>query len=99
MKTKEYSAGDVKFVIAYAKPAAIRDKRECCRAKINVIDEKTGKTLTKRDLYGSDSDYPVDRTVYGKSPQDIYHNKLPQVAASILAQMKERGLLPCAELA
>ncbi|MEG1873012.1 MAG: hypothetical protein RR194_03105, partial [Ruthenibacterium sp.] len=32
-------------------------------------------------------------------PQDIYHNKLPQVAASILAQMKERGLLPREESA
>lgn len=53
----------------------------------------TGKPLSKRQVYGKDSDEPVHYTVYGKDPQDIWDHHREEAASHLTALMVQRGLL------
>ena len=72
---KEFSYQGVDFHIGYAKPAADKHKSDPCRGRINPLDPMTGKCLTKRQLYGKDSDSPVNHIVHGKDPWDVYSKR------------------------
>lgn len=51
-----FSHQGVDFSMCYTYPAADKHKDMPCRGRINPLDPMTGKCLTKRQLYGKDSD-------------------------------------------
>lgn len=89
---KEFSYQGVDFHIGYAKPAADKHKSDPCRGRINPLDPMTGKCLTKRQLYGTDSNEPVNHIVHGKDPWDVY-SKREAEASYLISVMVQRGLL------
>ena len=98
MKTKhdyqnEFEYQGVFFHIRYEWPAAIRHKAAPCRGCIDPLDPMTGKKLTKRQVYGKDSDCPVRYRVYGKDPQDIWDNHRETAAAYLISHMVRQGLI------
>lgn len=90
---KEFLCQKVSFRIDYSWPTADAHKTAPCRARISPLNRMTGKPLTKRELYGKDSDQPVNYTIHGKDPSDIYNNQREAAARYLLACMEERGLL------
>lgn len=98
MKTKhdyqnEFEYQGVFFHIRYEWPAAIRHKAAPCRGCIDPLDPMTGKKLTKRQVYGKDSDCPVRYRVCGKDPQDIWDNHRETAAAYLISHMVRQGLI------
>lgn len=89
---KEFSYQGVDFRICYAYPSADKHKDAPCRGRINPLDPMTGKCLTKRQLFGKDSDSPVNHIVHGKDPWDIYNNREKE-ASYLLSMMAQCGLL------
>lgn len=90
---KEFLCQKVSFRIGYSWPAADAHKAAPCRARVNPLNRMTGRPLTKRELYGKDSDQPVNYTIHGKDPSDIYNNQREAAARYLFACMEERGLL------
>lgn len=70
-----FSHQGVDFRMCYTYPAADKHKDAPCRGRINPLDLMTGKCLTKRQLYGKDSDAPVNHIVHGKDPWDVYSKR------------------------
>lgn len=76
----KFSHQGVDFRMCYTYPAADKHKDMPCRGRINPLDPMTGKCLTKRKLYGKDSDSPVNHIVHGKDPWDVYTRGKPKSA-------------------
>ena len=87
-----FSHQGVDFRMCYTYPAADKHKDMPCRGRINPLDPMTGKCLTKRQLYGKDSDAPVNHIVHGKDPWDVY-SKREAAANYLISVMVQRGLL------
>lgn len=87
-----FSHQGVDFRKCYTYPAADKHKDMPCRGRINPLDPMTGKCLTKRQLYGKDSDSPVNHIVHGKDPWDIYAKQETE-ASYLISVMVQRGLL------
>lgn len=87
-----FSHQGVDFRMCYTYPAADKHKDMPCRGRINPLDPMTGKCLTKRQLYGKDSDAPVNHIVHGKDPWDVY-SKREAEASYLISVMVQRGLL------
>ena len=88
-KIIEYSG--VKFRVSFCYPKNIKDTKYPCRALVTPLDENERK-ITKRQLYGKDSDEPVNRFVSGLNPEDIEKNRIPDVINKLLGLMQQRGL-------
>lgn len=87
-----FSHQGVDFRMCYTYPAADKHKDMPCRGRINPLDPMTGKCLTKRQLYGKDSDAPVNHILHGKDPWDVY-SKREAAANYLISVMVQRGLL------
>ena len=87
-----FSHQGVDFRMCYTYPAADKHKDMPCRGRINPLDPMTGKCLTKRQLFGKDSDAPVNHIVHGKDPWDVY-SKREAAANYLISVMVQRGLL------
>lgn len=87
---------DVFFSVTFTMLPPSKSSKNPCRALLNPLDEQTGNPITKRQLYDKDSDYPINKTVYGKNPKDILENHIPKVASELIVKMKECGLLSSA---
>lgn len=88
-KIIEYSG--VKFRVSFCYPKNLKDTKYPCRALVTPLDENERK-ITKRQLYGKDSDEPVNRFVSGLNPEDIEKNRIPDVINKLLGLMQQRGL-------
>ena len=89
---KAFSHQGVDFRIRYAHPSADKHKAAPCRGCINPLDPMAGKCLTKRQLYGKDSNEPVNHIVHGKDPWDVF-SKREAEASYLISVMVQRGLL------
>ena len=89
---KEFTYQGTNFALHYSMPSARRHTAAPCRGSFDPLDPMTGKPLTKRQLYGKDSDAPVHYTVYGKNPQDIWEHR-EEAASYLISLMAQRGLL------
>ena len=78
---KEFSYQGVNFCIDYSN-----------RGRITPRDPLTGKRLTQRQLFGKDSDQPVNHIVHGKDSWDIYNNRETE-ASYLISMMAQVGLL------
>lgn len=90
---KDFSYQGANFVLRYSWPSARRHTATPCRGYVDPLDPMTGKPLSKRQVYGKDSDEPVHYTVYGKDPQDIWDHHREEAASHLTALMVQRGLL------
>ena len=81
------------FYCKYSKPSAYRNSSMPCRALITPRDPRTGKLVTKRQLYGTDSDEPVNYCVRGKSPAQIEREIFPKAAQLMIGEMQEMGII------
>lgn len=89
---KEFSYQGVNFCIDYSNPSSNKHKSNPCRGRITPRDPLTGKRLTKRQLFGKDSDQPVNHIVHGKDSWDIYNNRETE-ASYLISMMAQVGLL------
>lgn len=89
----EFEFQGVFFRIHYEWPASMHHKTAPCRGCIDPLDPMTGKKLTKRQVYGKDSDCLVRYRVYGKDPQDIWANQREPAAAHLISHMVRQGLI------
>ena len=69
--TKTVDYGGVSFRARTAYPRGRKASKAPCRALISPINPETGDVITKRQLFGVESDCPVDKPVYGANPADI----------------------------
>ena len=91
-----YSQGGVTFTLRYDFPTARAKTAEPCRGRVNLHLSPRGPAITKNQLGRSASSEPLDAVLYGKDAGDIYQNKLPALAASLLAELRLAGFLPSA---
>lgn len=90
-KTIEY--GGVSFRVRTAYPRGRKASKAPCRALISPINPETGDVITKRQLFGVESDCPVDKPVYGANPADIEEHHFPAIANELIQAMYQAGLL------
>lgn len=81
------------FDVHFASPSARKRSDSPCRALITPLDPESGGKITKRQLYDKDSDQPVNKVLYGRTPQDIMKRLFPQAADELIFQMHQRGIL------
>ena len=91
-----YSLEGVTFTLRYDFPAARAKSDAPCRGRVNLHLPRRGPAITKKQLGRSKSCQPLDAVLYGKNAGDIYKNKLPVLAASLLAELRRTGLLSSA---
>ena len=89
----EFSHQGVLFKIRFARLASRLHSDSPYRAYINPLNPSTNKPFTKRQLLDKDSDQPVNHTVYGKDPWDIYNNLREPAADYLLTLMERQGLV------
>lgn len=89
----EFTRQGILFKIRFALLGSRRHSESPYRAYINPLDSSTNKPFTKRQLLGKNSDQPVNYTVYGKDPWDIYDNQRETAADYLLTLMTQQGLL------
>ena len=89
----EFTRQGILFKIRFALLGSRRHSESPYRAYINPLDPSTNKPFTKRQLLGKSSDQPVNYTVYGKDPWDIYDNQRETAADYLLTLMAQQGLL------
>lgn len=89
----KWEYGGIVFHCKFSNPSAYKKSKKPCRALVTPHDPKSGKLLTKRQLYGTDSDEPVNYCVRGASPEDIRSRILPHTGQYLTAKMQEAGLL------
>ena len=83
----------VSFHILYIFPNSIKNTDTPCLGRINPIDPATTKAYTKHQIYGSKSNAPLNFQVRGKDKLDIWNHKKDLAASSIIALMKQNGLI------
>ena len=83
----------VSFHILYIFPNNIKNTDTPCLGRINPIDPATTKAYTKHQIYGSKSNAPLNFQVRGKDKLDIWNHKKDLAASSIIALMKQNGLI------
>ena len=88
----EFRSCAADFRLHYSWPKALANTAMPCRGCIDPLHPLTGAPLTKRELYGVDSDYPVHYTIYGKNAWDVW-DKREAAAAHLSTLMAERDLL------
>lgn len=91
--TKQIEYRGTYFSLNFSYPTGRKASKVPCRALVTPLDLQTGKKITKRQLYGKDSDQPVDKPLYGKNPNDIEKHFFSAAANEIILQMKQAGLL------
>ena len=92
-KYNRFTSNGVSFSIRYSAYGKAQT-----RALVTPLDPRNGKRLTKRQLYGTDSDYPVEATLYGTTREEIYTRQVPALAADLVIDMFRAGILhPTAE--
>lgn len=91
---KECEHKGVSFKYNISWPKSRESMSEPCRALVTPRNPLTGKLISKSQLYGGNSQYPVDLPVYGVDEQDIRDNKLEEAMDRLIVQMKEKKLLP-----
>lgn len=79
--------------ILYIFPNSIKNTDTPCLGRINPIDPATTKAYTKHQIYGSKSNAPLNFQVRGKDKLDIWNHKKDLAASSIIALMKQNGLI------
>ena len=82
----------VSFHIRFSSPSAYKKSKTPMRALVTPLDED-GKPITKQQLFGTPSDYPVETPIRGKSRNDILQNLFPDAADHLITTMYEKGLL------
>lgn len=97
-KKKVYEMDCIPFHVRFSNPKSYKKSKTPVRALITPLDAH-GKKITKRQLFGIDSDYPVEKPVRGKSKQDIIKNIFPNAAQELITAMREKHLLPDSEAA
>lgn len=90
-KTIEYNG--THFYLNFSFPKDRQGSTMPCRALVTPLNPETGKKITKRQLYGKDSDYPINKALYGKNPTDIETQYFPTAANELIVQMRQTGLL------
>lgn len=83
-----YVQDGIHFVIRYA-----RYQKTQTRALLTPLDPRNGQPITKRQLYGVDSDRPVEATLYGSTRDNIYDNQVPGRAADLISDMYSAGII------
>lgn len=91
--TKTVDYGGVSFRVRTAYPRGRKASKAPCRALISPINPETGEVITKRQLFSSESDCPVDKPVYGVNPADIEEHHFPAIANELIQAMYQAGLL------
>ncbi len=93
MKKKAvYAFGNILFHIRFSNPQNYKKSNTPVRALITPIDLQ-GNEISKRQLYGTDSNRPVEKPVRGKSKSDIIRNIFPDAAQELITAMREKHLL------
>lgn len=89
---KIITIGGVNFFVSFCYPRGRKGSSRPCRALITPLDEQM-KKITKRQLYDKSSDEPVNRPVYGQTPENIEQYHISAVADELIVQMRQKGLL------
>lgn len=89
----EFTRQGMLFKIRFALLGSRQHSETPYRAYINPLDPSTNKPFTKRQLLGKNSDQPVNYTVYGKDPWDIYDNQREAAADYLLTLLAQQGFL------